>query len=118
VVLTAPSEFAELITGCGLRCIPHDIDLGIAVDMSDVNPRKAAMKFLSPSGMRETGRTLLAALRDEPADVLLLSPFAEFAGHPLAEKRGIPAWVCACSRCRQRRRTRRRSSVRGRRGRC
>jgi len=57
--------------------------------MSDVDPRKAAMKLLSPGGMRETGDTLLAALHDEPADVLLLSPFAELAGHPLAQARGI-----------------------------
>ncbi len=91
VVLSAPSEFGELIAGCGLRCVPHDVDLGIDVDLSDVNPRKAAMRFLSPSGMRATGEALLSALRDEPADMLVLSPFAELAGHPLAEARGIPS---------------------------
>jgi sterol 3beta-glucosyltransferase len=92
VVMTAPSEFSELITGCGLRCVPHDVDLGLDVDLADVrNPRKAAMKFLSPTGMWATGEALLAALRQEAADVLMLSPFAEFAGHPLAEARGIPS---------------------------
>lgn len=91
VVVTAPSEFAPMIAGCGLRCVPHDIDLGIEVDMSDANPRKIITKLLSPKGMRATGDALLTALHDEPADVLLLSPFAEFAGHPLAEARGIPS---------------------------
>jgi sterol 3beta-glucosyltransferase len=41
--------------------------------------------------MRLAGEALLAALRDEPADVLLLSPFAELAGHQLAEARNIPS---------------------------
>ncbi|EWM10845.1 glycosyltransferase [Kutzneria sp. 744] len=49
------------------------------------------MRFMSPKGMQATGEGLLRTLRDEPADILLLSPFAELAGHPLAEARGVPS---------------------------
>jgi len=90
VVLTAPSLFADLITGCGLRWLPHDVAFDEDVDLTDANPWKLLLNLLSPRGIRRMGEALLAALRDEPADVLLLSPFAEFAGHPLAEARGIP----------------------------
>jgi UDP:flavonoid glycosyltransferase YjiC (YdhE family) len=96
VVMTAQSLFSDLITSCGLRVLPHDFGLGDGpttaqeVDFGEMpNPAKAMMAFLSPKGTQQTGETLLRALRDEPADVLLLSPFAELAGHPLAEARGI-----------------------------
>lgn len=60
--------------------------------MSDIeNPAKAVMRFMSPKGMQATGEGLLRTLRDEPADILLLSPFAELAAHPLAEARGVPS---------------------------
>lgn len=41
--------------------------------------------------MRSLGTALLTALQDTPADILLLSPFSELAGHPLAEAKGIPS---------------------------
>ncbi|ESV65933.1 putative sterol 3-beta-glucosyltransferase [Mycobacteroides abscessus MAB_091912_2446] len=41
--------------------------------------------------MRSLGTALLTALQDAPADILLLSPFSELAGHPLAEAKGIPS---------------------------
>jgi sterol 3beta-glucosyltransferase len=93
VVLAAPAELTDLITGCGLRARPMDFefDFGGDVDLTDVDPRKVAMRFLSPRGIRAMGAGLLSALQDEPADVLLLSPFAELAGHPLAEAREIPS---------------------------
>ena len=86
VVLVAYERFAGTAACCGLRFRP----LAAAED-DGADPRKAIMAFLSPSGMRALGEGVLAALRDEPAEALLLSPFAEMAGHPLAEARGIPA---------------------------
>src|SRR5438445_8001679 len=98
VVLSAPSIFTNLVTGCGLRLLPHDFGLGDGpttgehIDLGQVpSPMNALLRFLAPTGMRRVGEALLAALRDEPADILLLSPFAELAGHPLAEARGIPS---------------------------
>ena len=41
--------------------------------------------------MRQLGSNLLAAMSDTPADIVLLTPFAELAGHPFAEARGIPS---------------------------
>jgi sterol 3beta-glucosyltransferase len=37
------------------------------------------------------GNDILAAAADEPVDIVLLSPFAEMAGHPLAEAKAIPS---------------------------
>lgn len=91
VVLAAPSVFTDLITGCGLRARPLHVEFDGVDDLSDANPRKLAMKAVSPKGMGAMGEVVLAALRDEPADVLLLSPFAELAGHPLAEAKEIPS---------------------------
>jgi UDP:flavonoid glycosyltransferase YjiC (YdhE family) len=91
VVMTAESEFGDLITGCGLRALPLNFELEGDSDPSEVNPRKAIMQLVSPSGMRRLGEQLLDLLRDEPADALMLSPFAELAGHPLAEARNIPS---------------------------
>jgi sterol 3beta-glucosyltransferase len=97
VVLTAPSLFGDLITRTGLAHLPHDIggpstDVDPSdVDPSNVNPLTALISLLSPAGMRSLGEALLDVLRDEPADLLLLSPFTELAGHPLAEAKGIPS---------------------------
>lgn len=52
---------------------------------------KALAAFASPTGMRALGNDILAAVVDEPADIALLSPFAEMAGHPRAESKDIPA---------------------------
>ena len=92
VVLTAIPIFEDLVAGCGLRMLPHQIPTYHDVDLGEIqNPGKALMEFLSPKGMQAAGEALLATLEDEPADILLLSPFAELAGHPLAEARGIPS---------------------------
>jgi sterol 3beta-glucosyltransferase len=92
VVLTALPVFEDLITSCGLRFLPHEAmssaDLTQLNEME--NPAKALVEFLSPKGMLRTGEELLKTLADEPADILLLSPFADLAGHQLAESRGIP----------------------------
>ncbi|WJR33689.1 glycosyltransferase [Mycobacteroides immunogenum] len=60
-------------------------------DGAGVNVTKALTEFLSPRGMRSLGSALLAAVHDAPADILLLSPFSELAGHSLAEAKGIPS---------------------------
>jgi sterol 3beta-glucosyltransferase len=89
VVLAAYAEFDDLVRGCGLefrQLDPARIDHG----ESDVNPIAGLREFLTPSGQRAIGENMIEALRDEPADVLLLSPLAEFAGHPLAEAKGVP----------------------------
>ncbi|MFI9383330.1 glycosyltransferase [Kutzneria sp. NPDC052558] len=92
VVLTAFTIFRDLVTESGLRFRPHDLSIDEGVAENDVPDPLAALKqFLSPKGIQESGEALLATLADEPADILLLSPFAELAGHPLAEARGIPS---------------------------
>ncbi|MFC0543455.1 glycosyltransferase [Kutzneria chonburiensis] len=95
VTLTALPVFEELITSCGLRFRPHEAMSMAAGDLSRMgeveNPAKAVMEFMSPRGMQRAGEALLTAMADEPADILLLSPLAELAGHPLAEARGIPS---------------------------
>ncbi|MEV6561599.1 glycosyltransferase [Nocardia sp. NPDC051756] len=89
VVLTATPDLVDEITGCGLRAVAVDFELEHELD--EENPLKAAKEMVLPKGMRKLGENLLAALHDVPADVLLLSPFAELAGHPLAEARNIPS---------------------------
>jgi UDP:flavonoid glycosyltransferase YjiC (YdhE family) len=91
VVVAAPSLYADLILGCGLDHRPMDADLGIDADLADADPLRLVRAIYAPSGIRAMGDGVLAALRDEPADVLLLSPLTEFAGHQLAEARGIPS---------------------------
>jgi sterol 3beta-glucosyltransferase len=90
VVLAAYAEFDDLVRGCGLefrQLDPTRIDHG----QSEVNPIAGLREFLAPSGQRAIGENMIEALRDEPTDVLLLSPLAEFAGHPLAEAKGVPS---------------------------
>ncbi|WP_166903060.1 glycosyltransferase [Mycobacterium sp. DL440] len=95
VIVVAYQAFAKLVSGCGLefRGLADDLD-DTSADLSDVSARQAAKAmaaFLSPRGMRVLGDRVLAAVRDEPLDALLLSPFAELAGHPLADALAIPA---------------------------
>ncbi|MFV8053494.1 glycosyltransferase [Mycobacterium sp. 48b] len=95
VIVVAYQAFADLVTECGLefRGVADDLD-DASADLSDVSARQAAKAmaaFLSPRGMRMLGDRMLAAIRDEPVDVLLLSPFAELAGHPLADALTVPA---------------------------
>ncbi|MDF3337341.1 glycosyltransferase [Mycolicibacterium septicum] len=94
VIVVAYQAFTELVTGCGLefRGLAHELD-NPSSDLSDVSARQAAKAmaaFLSPRGMRVLGERVLAAVRDEPLDALLLSPFAELAGHPLADALAVP----------------------------
>jgi sterol 3beta-glucosyltransferase len=91
VVVAAPAMFADLIGGCGLEFRPLELNLSVEADLADINPLKVMTAFYAPSGVRAIGEGMLTALRDESADVLLLSPLVEFAGHPLAEAKAIPA---------------------------
>lgn len=90
VVVAAYAIFADLITGCGLefREVPLDITV---TNHYEGNAAKGLAEFFGPGGMRIMGEGVLAALRDESADVLLLSPLSELAGHALAEAKGIPS---------------------------
>lgn len=90
VVVAAYAPFRDLVTRCGLEFRELPGSPG-DVDGADVKPLKALAEFLAPSGIRAMGQSVLDALRDEPADAYLLSPFSEFAGHPLAEARGVPS---------------------------
>ncbi|HJT96014.1 MAG TPA: glycosyltransferase [Mycobacterium sp.] len=91
VVIAAYTPFASLITQCGLGFRELPAELPSTADSADVNPVKGLAAFGSPAGMRALGNDVLAAIGDEPADVLLLSPFSELAGHQLAEAKGIPS---------------------------
>ncbi|MUM19282.1 glycosyltransferase family 1 protein [Mycobacterium sp. CBMA271] len=88
VTIAAYERFAPLITQCSLnfRGIPEP---GNQSGDSDTDPMKGLAEFLAPRGMRTLGAALLTALGDEPTDVLMLSPFAELAGHPIAEAKAV-----------------------------
>ncbi len=86
VSITAYSPFGTMITDCGLRFR----ELPAALESTD-DPARSLAAFASPAGMRKLGNAILTANAGEPADMLLLSPFAELAGHPLAEAKEIPA---------------------------
>ncbi|WP_193045365.1 glycosyltransferase [Mycolicibacterium baixiangningiae] len=90
VVIAAYTPFSELISGCGLRFRDIPVDFIPGSDLPD-NPAKAFVSLFGPNGMRDMGRAVHAALHDEGADVLLLPPLSELAGHPLAEALGIPS---------------------------
>lgn len=90
VVLAAYTPFSDLITGCGLRFRDMPVDFTPGSDLPD-NPARSFVSLFGPNGMRDMGRAIHAALRDERADVLLLPPLSELAGHPLAEALGIPS---------------------------
>ncbi|GAB2534014.1 glycosyltransferase [Nocardia heshunensis] len=90
VVVAAHWMFAEQITGCGLEF--REMPMNLDIDTSpDVNRLAAGWKFSSPNGVRTMGLGMIEALRDEPADLLLLPPPTEYAGLPLAEAKGIPS---------------------------
>ncbi len=90
VVMAAYTPFGELITGCGLEFRELPVDFTPGSDHAD-NLAKAFAELFAPSGMQKMGRQILEALRDVPADILLLPPLSELAGHPLAEAKGIPS---------------------------
>ncbi|MEZ0363739.1 glycosyltransferase [Mycobacterium sp. pUA109] len=91
VAIAAYTPFAELILGCGLGFYELPAELPRAAHDTEVAPWKSLAAFASPAGMRALGNDILAAVADQPADVLLLSPFAELVGHPLAAAKGIPS---------------------------
>lgn len=86
VAVTAYSPFETTITDCGLTFR----ELPAALEGTD-DPMKELAAFVAPSGMRDLGMAIVAADAGEPADMVLLSPFAEMAGHALAEAKGITA---------------------------
>lgn len=90
VTFAAYDRFASLFSNCGLdfRGISEP---GAPSDEADVDVTRGLAEFLAPRGMRSLGNALLTAIHDLPADILLLSPFSELAGHPLAEAKGIPS---------------------------
>lgn len=90
VTLAAYERFSSLISNSRLdfRGIAEP---ATPPENADVNVTKELAEFLAPRGMRSLGTALLSAIHDVPADILLLSPFSELAGHPLAEAKGIPS---------------------------
>ncbi|QLL06218.1 glycosyltransferase [Mycobacterium vicinigordonae] len=91
VSIAAYTPFADMVTACGLAFRELPAEFQLAADRAEVQPIKGLAAFASPAGMRALGHDILAAVADEPADIALLSPFAEMAGHPWAESKGIPS---------------------------
>jgi UDP:flavonoid glycosyltransferase YjiC (YdhE family) len=91
VVIAAYTPFADLITGsgCEFRDLPADFTPG--TDHADTTSKETVAAIFTPRGQRHTGHLIVDALGEVPADILLLPPLAELAGHPLAEARGIPS---------------------------
>ncbi|HET6733712.1 glycosyltransferase [Mycobacterium sp.] len=91
VVIAAYTPFADLIAGCGseFRELPADFTPG--ADHADATSKETFAEIFTPRGQRDTGQLILNALSDVAADILLLPPLAELAGHPLAEAHGIPS---------------------------
>ncbi|OHU99779.1 glycosyltransferase [Mycobacterium talmoniae] len=91
VAIAAYTPFAELIRNCGLGFRELPAQLEPTAEGAEVSPVRALAAFASPAGMRALGNDIIAAVADQPADMLLLSPFAELVGHPLAAAKGIPS---------------------------
>ncbi|GAB18544.1 putative glycosyltransferase [Gordonia effusa NBRC 100432] len=91
VVMTAPPDLADEGRHLGIDLRPIDFQFDDEIDVSKIDPLKAARQMVMPKGMKQLGDNILDALVDVPADLVVLSPFAELAGHPFAESRGIPA---------------------------
>ncbi|WP_067697823.1 glycosyltransferase [Nocardia jejuensis] len=89
VVLAAHEPFGEMIEGCGLKFRQLALDFGFEGDYAQVQ-RQTVAAFNTPEGFRIIGEGVIAALRAESPEVLLVTPWAEFAGHPFAEAAGIP----------------------------
>lgn len=90
VIIAAYTPFADLVadSGCEFREMPADFTPG--VDRADTSSKEVFAAIFAPRGQRNTGQLVLNALGDAPADILLLPPLAELAGHPLAEALDIP----------------------------
>jgi sterol 3beta-glucosyltransferase len=91
VAIVAYTPFGDMITDSGLEFRELPAKLELAADGAEVAPMKGLAAFALPTGMRALGNDVVAAVAGEPADILMLSPFAEMAGHPLAEAMGIHA---------------------------
>ncbi|OBK19021.1 glycosyltransferase [Mycobacterium sp. 1245852.3] len=91
VAIAAYTPFGEMISRCGLGFRELPADLQLAADGAEVSPLQGLAAFASPKGMRALGNDILTAVANESADILLLSPFAEMVGHPLAEAKAIPS---------------------------
>ncbi|WP_067826884.1 glycosyltransferase [Nocardia inohanensis] len=92
VLVAAHDMFAELVTGTGLEFRSMATNLDFDMTSADItDKRKMEWTFGSPGGVRAMGEGMIAALRDEPADALLLGQLTELAGFQLAEAKGIPA---------------------------
>lgn len=90
VVVAALSPLAAMVTGCGLRFREIPVDFVPGTDLPE-SPARSFVSIFGPAGMLDMGRAIHSALLDEPADILLLSPLSELAGHPLAEAKAIPS---------------------------
>lgn len=90
VVRAAPEPFRREIERCGIgfRAAGGDVR---ASEMAGANPAKLVATAVAPRSIEAIGTIVLDALEREPADVLLLSPFAEFGGLQLAEARAVPS---------------------------
>lgn len=91
VVMTCSTDLADAVAERGISARPVDFQIDPGLDPERANPLELAMQMVKPAGMRQLGSNLLDALDDVPADVVLLSPFAELAGHAFAEARDIPS---------------------------
>ncbi|MGK2869581.1 MAG: glycosyltransferase, partial [Mycobacterium sp.] len=91
VIIAAYTPFAELVTaaGCAFQDMPADFSPG--ADHADARSKDVFAAMFAPRGQRDTGQLLLDALTDVDADILLIPPLAELAGHALAEAAGIPS---------------------------
>ncbi len=87
VTITTNTELAAETAALGLDARAVDIDLG---ETSGEPSLKDAVALVEPAGIRQLSRALLAAVDDVPADVVLMTPFAEPAGQALAQARGVP----------------------------
>jgi sterol 3beta-glucosyltransferase len=92
VAIAAYTPFADMITDSGSTFLELPAaSTTPAAGEEEASPMKGLAAFASPKGMRALASDILGAVADRPADLLLLSPFAEMAGHPLAEARAIPS---------------------------
>lgn len=87
VTITTNTDLAAETAALGLDARAIDIELG---DASGEPSLGDALALVKPAGIRQLSRRLLDAVDDVPADVVLMTPFAEPAGQALAEARGVP----------------------------
>ena len=93
VVLATYAEFGKLVSGCGLAFRELD-SARVDSQSADVNPVAGLRDFVSPAGQRAIGDNVIAALWDEPADVLLLLHSPNWPGIHSPKP-----WGCQVSEC-------------------